>query len=710
MSSNSENFPLAIRGSAPPLPGADASSMLRALKRRWAFALLAGVLGAALASALTWSLYPASKYTARSLIRVATAPPKIVFETHDPGTNYFTYQKTQITLVKSRLVLNAAIRDPSVASLESIRRQADPVEWLEKTLMVDFPGGSEILQVSLSGDLPDDLAKLVNAVTNSYMTNIVNREATERIERHAGLKKIYERYQSGLEERRRALKSLAESLGSSDKQTLAFKQQLSMDHLAQTRTELLQVQSELRKSLVELGAMESSTDQAGEITEGMIQQATEAHPAVTELAGRLAAARQRLENVMRIDRSQIDPATTAARRAYDSLALALDRKRKEVRPAVEAGLQKVDESRQEFNRLARRVNVLRSQDSSLNQELTRLSGEISSFGKESLDLQSHQDQMEINAETARRVGALVEAIEVEFQAPPRISILDQAAPPKTKDEMKKIRMTAMSSLGAFAMLALGVGFWESRLRRIQAVEEVVRTLGITVIGTLPKVPRWATRSGRSAVARRRMVEASMIESINAARTVLIHSTRADSLRVVMITSALKGEGKTSLSGHLAVSLASVGLRTLLVDCDLRSPSIHRLFDLAPSPGVAEMLRGEINPTDAVQATIQDGPWVITAGSSDERTCRLLAMGGLNEAFRGLRNDFDYIIVDSAPILAVADSLLVAEQVDAVLFSILRDVSRIPEVYAAYERLEKLGIRMLGAVVSGDEKLQAGYYS
>ena len=85
----------------------------------------------------------------------------------------------------------------------------------------------------------------------------------------------------------------------------------------------------------------------------------------------------------------------------------------------------------------------------------------------------------------------------------------------------------------------------------------------------------------------------LLESIDATRTMLVHAARSGSHRVIMIASALPGEGKTSLASHLATSLARSGQKTLLIDADLRCPSIHRLFDLAPDPGLSELLRGEI---------------------------------------------------------------------------------------------------------------------
>ena len=192
----------------------------------------------------------------------------------------------------------------------------------------------------------------------------------------------------------------------------------------------------------------------------------------------------------------------------------------------------------------------------------------------------------------------------------------------------------------------------------------------------------------------------MLESIDATRTMLIHAARTGSHRVVMITSAVGGEGKTSLASHLATSLARSGLRTLLIDADLRSPSIHRLFDLPVAAGLSEVLRGEVEWADAAAATTIEDLKVLTAGNCDRQTIALLSQGCLSPLFVQLKEQFDFVIVDSSPILPVADGLIIAQSVDAVLFSIFRDVSRKTKIAAAAERLQYLGVRILGAVVTG----------
>ena len=117
-------------------------------------------------------------------------------------------------------------------------------------------------------------------------------------------------------------------------------------------------------------------------------------------------------------------------------------------------------------------------------------------------------------------------------------------------------------------------------------------------------------------------------------------------------------------------------------------------------GLSEVLRGEVELADAIAATAIEDLNVLTAGKCDRQTIRLLSQGCLGPLFAQLKEQFDFVIVDTSPILLVADGLIIAQQVDAVLFSIFRDVSSKTKVSAAAERLQSLGVRILGAVVTG----------
>jgi polysaccharide biosynthesis transport protein len=709
--------PLPIDGSSlagHPAPTAmpGAIPLLRALRRRWRLSLVLGLLGSTTAAYLAMKLTPPAKYTARSVLQVSTYTPKIIFDTTARSAVYTTYQKTQVVLIKSRRVLNAALQRPEVASVATLKEQPDAVEWLEEAIKVDFPGGSELLQISLSGMHPGDLAVLVNAVTDSYLETIESMERSERTERLEALKVLYHTYQKDLEAKRKMIRDLAAAVGSSDKQTLALQQQFAMQQLSGAKNDLARLGSDLRAARLDLSVLEtrSRNRSATSSHDADIQAAIATDPEIRDSRAKLQSLEGRLRSAQHKIRDPLDPAVVTLRRDYEVTRARLAAQEASHRREIPEANRQASQAKQdeEIAQVQARIAALIESDRSLRAEIAQLAEESISVSKGTLDLQTHQDEIALLSETTKKVGTEVEAMEVERGAKPRISRLDKAEVPRKKDETRQLKISAGAAASTFAAILFGVSYWEFCGRRINTTDEVTKSLGMRLVGCLPDYRRRPSprHAEQDATWNNRLVD-----SIDATRTMLLHLSRAESIKIVMVTSAIKGEGKTSLSGHLATSLARAGRRTLLIDCDLRSPTVHRLFDLAPGPGLSEVLRGEAKIAETVRPTPSTDLFVIPSGRVDPEAIQALAQECLRTAFDSLRRDFDFVIVDSAPILPLVDSLLIGQQVDAVIFSLMRDVSRVPMVHAAYERLAMLGIRMLGAVINGTEGgLEHGTYA
>jgi capsular exopolysaccharide synthesis family protein len=239
---------------------------------------------------------------------------------------------------------------------------------------------------------------------------------------------------------------------------------------------------------------------------------------------------------------------------------------------------------------------------------------------------------------------------------------------------------------------------EFRARRVSTLGEVSDGLRMRVMGTVPLLPSWASHGG--AEVRGEQWRNVFTESIDSARTMLLRNTSVDSMRFVMVTSALGNEGKTTLACQLALSLARSGQKTLLIDGDLRQPNVHEVFDIAEAPGLCEVLRGEAELDLAVKPASTKGLSILPAGLTDPQVLKLLSSGEGTQLFEELKKRYDLIIIDSSPILPVADSLLLAQHVDGVILSIRRDVSRVGKISDACERLSMLGVPILGAVAIG----------
>ena len=703
----------ALKGPAAP----SALSLLQALSRRWVLALGIGLLSAIVVGGATYALVPPAKYTARALLQVSSHPPKIIFDTAEVPTDYRTFQRTQVALIKSRHVLNAALRDPKVAALPSVRQQQDQVEWLEEEVKVEFPGNSEVLQITMSGDHPGDLAVLVNSITEAYLKTVVEVDQNDRRDRLEKLRKLWNKYQDDLKSKRQSLKSLAEAAGSDDRQTLALKQQFTLENLALAEREWMQLQGEIRKGEVLLKV--ASTEKGEPKPEAALAAAKPApapiSPQRTEENQALRAAQARVDQLAeRLNRARItlrrenDPSVVVMRRELDLAQKSLGRLRARVQETTSDQGQVARVSTK--SQIQERIAVLREQSIAVKKDIDRLQQEARSLNLTTLDLHTEQDEIGLVDLTAKKVGTEVEAMSVELLAPARIRVLDKAEIPRRKDLYKQAKLGGMAAVAALLCSLAGVSYWEYHGRRISSAEEVVQSLGIRLVGTLPTFPeRNPQPAAATSTSGRAHWPSRLIESVDATRTMLLHASKADGLRVVMVTSAMPGEGKTTLSSHLAASLARAGRKTLLVECDLRSPMARRPSEVSPGPGLCELLRGQATLDEVIWPMPGNKLHVISAGNCDPEALEMLAQDGARTIFEALRDRYDFLIVDSAPILPVVDSLLLSQQVDAVLFSILRGESRVPQVRQAYQQLADLNVRILGAVVNGADCRHYGSY-
>ena len=139
---------------------------------------------------------------------------------------------------------------------------------------------------------------------------------------------------------------------------------------------------------------------------------------------------------------------------------------------------------------------------------------------------------------------------------------------------------------------------------------------------------------------------------------------------------------------------------MLVDSDLRRPAFHEVFQLPLEPGVCEVLRKDASLSEAVHATERDHLAVLTAGRLDRLALAELSNGVVAEMFQALRETFDFVVIDSSPILPVADARFVSQHVDAVVLSVFRDVSEAAKIQAACEILKAFGVPSIDAVLIG----------
>lgn len=191
-----------------------------------------------------------------------------------------------------------------------------------------------------------------------------------------------------------------------------------------------------------------------------------------------------------------------------------------------------------------------------------------------------------------------------------------------------------------------------------------------------------------------------VEGLRNVRAALHFSLRDTPQRVVAVTSPTAGAGKTFASVNLAVLFAEAGQRVLLIDADLRRGKVAGWLDLQPGPGLADVLSGRASLPDAVQLTAVNGLSVLPAGAPPENPSELLMSPAFGKSLQACAERFDLVMIDTPPIMAVADAALVANCVNSTLLVLRADTTMPSQVDESLKRLARANARLLGGILNG----------
>jgi capsular exopolysaccharide synthesis family protein len=691
--------PPSLSGDDPLAGGVDYRRVWHAFRRRWLPAVALGILLATVAAIATWWFLPRG-YEAVAWLRIRDKGGMLGGGGRD-NSEYEAYRKTQVALIKSPFVMTSALRRPGIADLALIREQdEDPVGWLTRSIQVTAPMESEVVQVRLRGKNAADVAKIVNAVTSCYLEDIVNKERTESLGRRDALEKKYKENVAEMREQRETFNTLARTLGTGEGAEVMTQRALLLDHLGTLRAQLTQAQRDLTTIDAELAIVEAKT--RGDIAEQdalpdeMVDAALVRDPQILELDSKLAQIDEAiLSQEQRSARGSNEPAVKRLRSQREQVVKRIGQRRDELRPQIVAQMALESLGRRSGQPLESPV-VLRMRREMLAQtvvetskEFDKVAKEVTELGKANADLEHRRSEIEQIQRVTDQIGIQLETTSLDLSMPSRVTLIEEAGVPEGDDRLFRIMLTSLAG-GAGLVLGGGLIVLLEYLRdRLSSPEEVPQRVGVRVLGTLPRVRR----------SRRQADDGLMAESVDSIRAIIAQSGR-EAPRVILVTSAVEHEGKTTFAAQLAASLARSDKRTLLLDGDLRHPNVHLALELELGSGLAELLRGEIGADEAVQPTSIDGLFAVTGGSCDYAAVTALSRPDLAKLVRGYRDSFDHVVIDAGPVLAFADSLLLGQQSDVAIVASMRDTSRVPLINAAIDRLRSVGVRVLGLVVNG----------
>jgi len=328
---------------------------------------------------------------------------------------------------------------------------------------------------------------------------------------------------------------------------------------------------------------------------------------------------------------------------------------------------------------------------------------------QSLELEFSRSELDRGETVYTKLADRAFQMRTELRAPGRITFMRRADVPAAPVESMPYKWIVLAVLGSFCV-PFGLAFaWEQVFHGICDVQELKQHSDLPVVGEISMLPpvRGMMSSRRLGMGR----NASLFrESIDSLRTGLILSESFGQLHVLAVTSAMTGEGKSSVASQLAMSIArSTREPTLLIDAYMRRPDIQNIFELPLSPGLVDVLRKTRSLDDTIVRKWSDNLDILTAGSLQSNPHDLVGHDAFKAVLEEARRSYHYIVIDTPPILSASEALVFASEADAALICTMRDVTRVDQVRIACERLIGVGARPIGTVLSGVPTTRYSYY-
>jgi capsular exopolysaccharide synthesis family protein len=678
--------------------GFDQTWLLNCLRRRWLSSLLLGALiGAGFGVLLLW-LFPESAST-RAYLQVKVKGDANVFdEQRLTPAEIEKRTMTQLSLIKSTFVLRNALTRADVAPLQAVRDQGnleDAVQWLLEDLQVSFPNDGEIMEVRYDGEEdPAEMVTIVQAVVDSYIKQAVYEERDRILKQRESLKDVLREVNTRLRRKKQDYEDLAATQTSAHSPTA----EPEIQRLTREQGDLQREISKIKGQLLDVRVFRDvAIRQADSPTalEAQVQQALADDPLIKEYQAELFNLQRQLMMVQGRSKNPNSRDVKMIAGAMQSTQMQLEQYKANSERELRAQLKRIPNEGLQAVMIEHKIRSeeLQAELQELEQKVADNDARILELGARNPELDMLLAEIEGEAQIAADLDRKLASWNVDADAQTgQITELNPAHASENINTIERFSIAGVGSVLGFVLTAYGIALLEFGRRRVNGPTNLDEGLGIRVLGVLPAT------TARKSLLSNSLTGAQAAEAADNVRAAIMHSRQSH--QVILVTSPDPLEGSTTVAANLARSFARAGRRTLLIDGDLRDPALHKLLDLPLDNGFCELLRSEVDAADAVRPTKQEGLYFLSAGHCNVDAIQILATDQPQPVFDQLRSQFDYIVIDTAPVLGLADSVSLGQYADGAIISVLRDHSGLRETHKAAEALRSMGIEVLGSVVNG----------
>lgn len=665
--------------------------------------LVAGIIGLALAIALVSTMLATPRYTAYTSIQIDDQSEQVLGDelggqtAANSGWDIDRFLNTQLEILRSRALAGRVARKLELASdrafFEAMGAELPQsgggaaasgaaAGLVRGGLTVDLPRETRIARLGFSSNDPEVAAKLANAYASEFIQATLQRRFDSSAYARNFVGKQLEEARVRLETSERELNAYAREAG-----LIRTRDVTSRDDArgtdSVTTASLLQLNEAANKAQAE--RIEAESRWAAENSTPLLaSQAVLASPAVQGLISRQSALRAEL-GVARGRYLEGHPKVQSLESELAAVTSQLGQAAREVRSGIRADFV-----------------AARDAESRLRAQVSRLQG--ATLAEQDRSVRYNTLAREADTNRSLYDGLLQRFRELNAASgisASNIAVVDAAVAPGAPSSPNLAKNLAIALLIGVVIAGATVFLRDQLDDAIRVPEDVEGKIHLPLLGVVPistdGEPTAALADAKSPVA----------EAYNSLRGALLYSTPQGLPPVMLVTSARESEGKSTTSYAIARGVALTGKRVLLVDADLRRPSLHRLLGTDGKRGLSSLLTSSDPAASAIVDTAQEGLALLPAGPIPPSPTELLSAPRMAAVLEELSAAYDMVVIDSSPVLGLADAPVLSAIVDGVLLVIEADAARGGALKSALRRLRAMEPVILGAVLTKFDPAKAG---
>lgn len=636
-------------------------------------------------------------YRASSTIQIESQSPKmvdVVFETtgRRPERDFW---QTQIQLLQSNTIASSVmdelgIRDRFTSRpgfLSSIRSAPpSPESNFLKGLYVEPLSNSQLVLIHFESADPELSSQIVNTLAKTYIRSNLERQFESAKFTQDFLQKQRDEAKVRMTESENALDTFAQE---NDIVDLDNNQTTNSHIIKKLTEELVEAEKETIQLGNELQQLAISSSTSGKEQKDIDPSLFINTRAMQTLRSQLLTA----QNTYEEKRRRFGGKSRSARNAKKKITATQEK------IANEAANYK-DSLASQLETAKRNSQTLKEKLASIRQETMAIQGNVHTYNNLKREVSSNQMIYQNLVERIKEVG-VAGGMDTN-----NISVVDPAIIPHNKFKPKLKTNVLFGTLIGFLLGIAAIFIREFMNDAITDADELEKVTNLPMLGAIPSL------KGRSNedISQQIITEPHSIisESIRSLRTALSFSTQNGAPQILFLTSSEPEEGKTSIAMNLAAAYALAGENVLIIDGDLRNPSLDRLYKLDNREGLSSYLTGKGDLSMMTQRTATAGLNVLVSGPLPPDPVELLSGQRLNELLDSARQEFDRIIIDGPPVLGLADALILANLADGTLLTVHADKTLKNPMRAALKRLRQARSNLLGTLLNQATKIGSAY--